>query len=214
MKPLIRELVAGASASAFLVGLAVVTNLSFLPLLGLSAAVYAGVRMALPEPPVEMVAAGITRAELEATVSQIRAKAARFDHFGDRHKNPMRKQLRHIAQLVRDMIGHLKRDPTNLALAAEFLDLQLPKALRIVETFTLLKEQKHLDDSARRRLADAEDTIAMIEKAFAAQHSRMIESDVMAFEVDRRVYEELLRLDGDVDLWEGDDRLERPLERN
>jgi len=51
VKRFIRELVAGAWASAFLVGLAVVTNLSCLPLLGLSAAVYAGVRMALPGPP-------------------------------------------------------------------------------------------------------------------------------------------------------------------
>lgn len=212
MKPITRELLAGASASVFLVGLSAIGNLPFLLALGLSAAVYFGVRMALPAPAVEMVADGITKHELEEAVKEIRLKAARFDHFGDRHKNPMRKRLRHIAQLVRDMIGHLKRDPTNLALATEFLDLQLPKALRIVETFTVLKEQKHLDASARRRLEDAEQTITMIEKAFAAQHSRMLESDVMAFEVDRRVYEELLRLDGEIDLWQGDDRVGQPAE--
>ena len=48
MKPAIRELLAGASASAFLIGLVTVAHLPFLLSLGLSAAVYLGVRMALP----------------------------------------------------------------------------------------------------------------------------------------------------------------------
>lgn len=204
MKPLNREFASGATASAFLVGLAALTNLSFVVLFGLSAAVYFGVRMALPDPAQQEVAEGVTRSQLEATVKEIRRQAARFDHFGDRLRNPMRQRVRHIAQLVRDIMGHLKRDPTNQAMAAEFLDLHLPKALHIVETFTVLTEQKHLDDAARGRLSEAEETIDLIEKAFTAQHTRMLESDVMAFDVDRRVYEELLSLDGQIDRWADD----------
>ncbi|MEO1368168.1 MAG: 5-bromo-4-chloroindolyl phosphate hydrolysis family protein, partial [Acidobacteriota bacterium] len=188
-----------------LVGLAALTNLTFPILVGLSAAVYFGVRLAVPDRAAEMVAEGITRSQLETTMREIRSQAARFDHFGDRLRNPSRRQVRRIAQLTRDIIEHLKRDPSNLVVATEFLELHLPKALRIVETFTLLSEQKHLDDVGREHLAEAEKTIGMIEKAFAAQHTRMLESDVEAFDLDRRVYEELLRLDGQIDRWADDD---------
>ncbi|MEO1085483.1 MAG: 5-bromo-4-chloroindolyl phosphate hydrolysis family protein, partial [Acidobacteriota bacterium] len=115
------------------------------------------------------------------------------------------RQVRHIAQEVRDLIGHLKRDPSNLDATTEFLDLHLPKALRIVERFTLLSEQKHLNEEGRRNLAEAEKTIGLIEEAFRAQNAHMLASDVEAIDLDRRVYEELLRLDGQVDRWADDD---------
>ncbi|MEM1181567.1 MAG: 5-bromo-4-chloroindolyl phosphate hydrolysis family protein [Acidobacteriota bacterium] len=205
MKSLKRELVSGAAASALLVGLAVFTNLAFPVLLGISAAAYVGVRMVVPGASAAEVAEGISRVRLEETVRDIRAQAARFDHFGDRHKNPMRKQLRRIAQLTRDINGHLKRDPSNVEVATEFLEVHLPKSLRIVENFTVLSEQDHLDEEGRQRLAEAEKTIGLIEKTIAAQHARMLKSDVEAMDMDRRVYEELLRLDGEVDRWADDD---------
>jgi hypothetical protein len=41
--------------------------------------------------------------------------------------------------------------------------------------------------------------LALIGKAFAGLHGRLLEADVREFRVDRRVFEELLRLDGPLD---------------
>ncbi|MEM6795076.1 MAG: 5-bromo-4-chloroindolyl phosphate hydrolysis family protein [Acidobacteriota bacterium] len=193
MQKLTRELVAAGLAGVVFIGASLATGV--LPALGLSAAAYLGLRLVLPSPKPAQLAGGITQKELDETVRHIRRQAARFDHFGDQLRNPMRARLRRIAQVTRDIMTHLKRDPANLSLAAEFLEMHLPKALRIVEGYTQLSKQPHLDDASKARLEETHSTIEKIEKAFEAQHNRLLESDVIAFDVDRRVYEELLRLD-------------------
>lgn len=52
-----------------------------------------------------------------------------------------------------------------------------------------------LDDQARRELEASEETIALIERAFQAQHSKLLAAGFREFTIDRRVFEELLELD-------------------
>ncbi|MCG8454945.1 MAG: 5-bromo-4-chloroindolyl phosphate hydrolysis family protein [Holophagales bacterium] len=206
MRPLFRELVAGGAASAFLAALAFGSQLGFVPLLGLAAAVYLGVRWLIPDPAAAQVASGVTRGQLETTVSRIRSKARELEEIAGQLEGvsvvgtQVPGQLRIMSGTVRDLVSHFERDPENLVLASDFLELHLPKALSLIRRYAFLARQPHLDASAREELRGSEDTIALIARAFGQQHGRLLEDDVREFRVDRRVFEELLRIDGRFDL--------------
>ncbi|MEM8932613.1 MAG: hypothetical protein AAGE94_15630, partial [Acidobacteriota bacterium] len=79
MRPLARELVAGLGASAGFVGLLLGVQLGFVPALALSAAVYLGLKLMIPNRAEEEVAEGVTRARLATAVGTIRRTAKRFE---------------------------------------------------------------------------------------------------------------------------------------
>ena len=199
MSPAKREILAGGASSLAFVGLFMGVGLGLWPAVGLAAVVYTAVRLLIPKPvdpgTVE-VAAGITRAQLDAARTKIIGYAERFEALAPTIAKPsIAQDVADIGRIVRELMIHFDRDPVNLDRAQDFLGLQLPKALRIVERYAWLASQRYLDDPMRQELEESEKTIELIEKAFEVQHGRLLERDVREFTVDRRVFEELLRLD-------------------
>ncbi len=191
MKPLHRELVAGAGAGFFL--LMMLPRVGLLPALILAAMVFLALRVMLPARGRRKV--GLSRGQLE-TLHQLRAKAVRFDELATKISTARVAEVsRKMGQIVRDLGQQFERDPDSLLPAGEVLEVHLPKALSIVERYSWLAAQNYLDDDARRELAAAEETIQLIEEAFVALHSRLLGRDLRELSVDRRVFEELLQFD-------------------
>lgn len=192
---LLREVAAGGMASVFF--LATVKLIPALPVtLLLAAGVYAGVRL-LVSTAMQDEAAGSDA--LRAARSDLLAKSQRFHQLAERIRNDQAAaSCRRLAQLLRDLVDHFERDPAYVDRARTFLDLQLPKAMDIVERYAFLLGQRHLDASGRRELEASERTLSLMERAFEEQHRRLLDQDVRDFSLDRRVFEELLRLDGSV----------------
>lgn len=127
----------------------------------------------------------------------LRTRGARFDQLAQRVKPPeLAQTVRRIGQLVRDLVQHVDRDAANLERIEGFVAGELPKAFEIVERYALLSGQDHLDDRARGELESSAETIALIERVLEEQHRRLLASDVRELTIDRRVFEELLELDG------------------
>jgi hypothetical protein len=201
MKSGLRELVAGGGAALFLVGLVLGGAFELLPALGLAAVVYLALRLLLPRStePAE-VAEGVSRDDFERTIREVLETAGRFEaqalEIGD---SKVATDTEQIGKIVRDLVKHFERDPASLHRSEDFLSLHLPKALGIVERYAWLARQPYLDERARRELDASQETIAMIEQAFEVQHRKLLADDLREFNIDRRVFEELLQLDPQVE---------------
>ena len=200
MSTVVREFLAGGASILLLLGLQLATDFDLLPAMGLAAVVYVALRLLLPSaaPRVEEVevAQGVTREDLGTTTQDLLATAEKFEHLAKGiRKAAIAEDLRAIGRIVRDLVKQFERDPQNLHLAEVFLSTHLPRAQAIVERYAWLARQRYLDEQARRELEASEETIALIEKAFEAQHGKLLAEDFREFHVDRRVFEELLHLD-------------------
>ena len=193
----LRELIAGLGASGTFIGLLSLTQLGLLPGLGLAAVVYLALRLLLPEPfDQKEIAEGVTRVDLDRTKGEIQRSARRFQELGQEIADPeVAKNAAAIGRTVRDLVSHFERDPKNLHRAESFLSMHLPRALEIVERYTWLGKQPYLDAAAREELRASGETVALIGRAFEAQHRQLLSEDFREFKVDRMVFEELLRLD-------------------
>lgn len=188
----LREVLAGVGASALLVGLSVVGSLALLPALGLSAGAYLGLRLLIPtrsEPRHATGSSGPLLGQLERT-------AARFEELAPGIPTPaVAEDVGDLARLTRDLVPRLRRSTDALERSRVFLEMQLPRALQLVERYAWLVRQPYLGPAARDELEAAERTISLVEKALEEQHRRILSEDVREFSLDRRVFEELLHLD-------------------
>lgn len=200
MTTTVREIVAGLAASATFLWLVSGAGIVWWGGLLLAGGVYGGLRLLLPGrqgDPRDEVAPGITRAQLEQVTDQVAGIADRFVAAAAAlPESETSHRIDNIGRISHDMVANFHNDPGDLHLAGDFLALHLPKALRIVERFTDLATQPHLDQVAQDRLRDAEETIVMIEAAFARQYRLFLEQDFRDFQIDQRVFQELLVLDG------------------
>ena len=209
----LRELIAGVGASGMLVGLLTVGGLGLPLSLGLAVVSYFGVRLLLPAaskpppPPAGPSELDVAKASLERRARQFESLALRIGKWPVAHDTEV------LARIVRDLGKHFDRDPENVSRSRDFLDLQLPKAVEIVERYVWLTEQPYLDPRARKELEASEKTIRLIEKAFEEQHRRLLAEDLREFTIDRRVFEELLRLDERLELAETGTRRDAGTER-
>ena len=196
-----------------LVGLLTVGGLG-LPLgLGLAVVTYFGVRLVLPAPAKPSPPPAAPN-ELETAKAMLEQKARKFEALALRiGKGPVAHDTEVLARIVRDLGKHFDRDPANVSRSRDFLDLQLPKAVELVERYVWLSEQPYLDPRAREELKSAEKTIRVIELAFEEQHRRLLAEDLREFTIDRRVFEELLRLDERLELVETGTRRDAGMER-
>lgn len=162
----------------------------------LAAGVYFGVRLLVSSAMREAAESGDGLADAR---DDLLRTSQRFHDLASRiRETDVAESCRRMAQLLRDLVDHLERDPMNVDRARTFLDLQLPKALDIVERYAFLLGQRHLDEAGRGELEASERTLRLMERAFEEQHRRLLDQDVRDFSLDRRVFEELLRLDGSV----------------
>ena len=193
MKPIVRELVAGAAASAFLVVLLGATPVGFGIALALSGAVYLGTRLLLPArasvPPVPRESGS------EGQVRQLRAAAARFAELSSKVERGVGEDLRRVARALENIADQLRRDPERLFQAGELMALHLPSAKNLVERHVDLADRPHLDGNAQQELEESRRTIGRVAEAFENHYGRLLEQDVQELRVDRMVFEELLRLD-------------------
>ena len=191
---MLREVAAGGVAGIFF--LATVRIVPVLPVTVLLAAgVYLGVRLLVSS---VMKSEPEDTSTLAAARGDLLAAAQRLDKLADGIGLPAASASCHrLAELLRELVEHFERDSANVDRARTFLDLQLPKAMDIVERYAFLLSQRHLDPAGRRELEASKKTLRLMEHAFEEQHRRLLDQDVRDFSLDRRVFEELLRLDGD-----------------
>lgn len=194
MKTLGRELMAGGAASAAFVGLAVASPLAWWALLPLSLAVYGGVRLLLPLP-VEPAAERPEAQRAAAVVATARAGADRLDGIAPRLRAEPASSLRGIAAALREMAHDVAVDAADAPAAAAFLSLHLASTLTVAERYAELAHRPLADARAKAQLADCERTLVVVRTAFEAHARSLVDSDLEALDLDRRVLEELVRME-------------------
>ena len=131
-----------------------------------------------------------------AAGSDLTGRAKRFQALG--------REIRHhktapllvsIGDRIHELVQHIRRDPKHLELADELIRHHLPKAQALVEEYVRLVDQPNLGEHHAEELAGMETTIRLLDGALETQNRRCLAEDVGTFNLDRRGFEEVLRLD-------------------
>lgn len=105
-------------------------------------------------------------------------------------------RLLRLADELDRLDRRLAARPKEVVEAEFFVEVQLPQALVLAETYARLAASEPLGDRARDELQAAAESLDRLHRAIEEQHRRLVEQDLREFAVDRRVFDELLRLDG------------------
>ena len=105
-------------------------------------------------------------------------------------------RIRALAKELQRLDRELESHP-DLAVDAEFfVSVQLPQAIDLVERYAELVKTPEPDDRTLKELRATEATFDLLLSAIREQSRRFAKHDLHEFAIDRRAFEELLRLDG------------------
>ncbi len=121
--------------------------------------------------------------------------ATALELSGKREKVPasMHRHLDGILAGTERLLHLMRNDAADVAPGTRFLNRYLPAAHRVVDEFARLtatgKEQASL-------LTQTEETLDRLEKAFAAEHDRLLANDAMSLSAELKVLDKLLQMEG------------------
>lgn len=189
-----REWLAGGAAGAFFVGVSFATGLGFPVALGLAAAVYLGIRLTVPvRQPVE---APSPDRIVEQRIAEVEARGGRFAELASRSRRPeVAQSLQRVSRTVAELAREFRKNPDAMLSCGEFLEMHLPSALSLAERHVALSSRSHLDAAGKTELEQSASTLDKVAQVFEQQLSRLLADDVRELQVDRLVFEEILRLD-------------------
>ncbi len=92
---------------------------------------------------------------------------------------------------VERILDCMRRDPADLAPGSRFLNRYLPAAHRVVDEYARLSAA-----GAPQPPTGLEEVLERLEKAFAAEHSRLLQNNAMSLDAELKVLDSLLKMDG------------------
>jgi hypothetical protein len=140
-------------------------------------------------PAVPGVDRDVLTAQLKQAYGRLRgieaaARSIAVPEFGER--------LERITRIGHGILGEIERDPRDALRARRFLNIYLDSAERVTLEYARTHRQvrnRPLEDNFRQLLVDMEQT-------FAAQHRKLLESDVLSLDVEIEVLNARLKREG------------------
>ncbi len=199
MNELVRQLTAGAAASAvFLAGFLGAALVWWLAL-GLAAGVYAGVVLLVPrkrEAHEIEVTAGVTRAELDHAIGLCRGAAAELTKLSESPaiRAEMAESFRRLADIVAAIGEDFQADPRDLRHSRGFVDHHLGALLEIARTYAKLRAAR-LDAAGEQRLSAARARILGYVDRFDAIYQACLANDFQKLETSTAALDQILEID-------------------
>ncbi len=149
---------------------------------------------------VAFLMSALAPSDKKAVESELTARAKRFQTLGHRIRGgETASRLAGIGERIHELVQHIRRDPQHLEQVHELVHHHLPKAQALVEEYVRLVDQPNLEPRYAEDLAEMESTVRLLDRALETQNRRFLARDVDTFSVDRRGFEEVLRLDYSLD---------------
>jgi 5-bromo-4-chloroindolyl phosphate hydrolysis protein len=104
----------------------------------------------------------------------------------------MREELDTISDLCRKIFKIVKEDPQDLKMAKRFLNTMLPSLERIINHAVLLFEAPSLDESGKKALSDALESVQLLRRATQSQINKLFENNILDLDVELEVLKKSL----------------------
>lgn len=182
------DLVPGAAAVAVLLVVQFVLGLPLLVGLGISVAVYLGVRLLLPEADPE-IAPGVRRSQFVTGLAALEQRLVRVTQLGGGVVKPdVRRRVDSLIATSGRVIAHVREDPADLPIARPLLELYLDSTHSILTNYVRLSSRGVA--SAEEPLAKAEnEAVPLLEAKVTELYDQLQREEVVALSVDSELVE-------------------------
>lgn len=142
-----------------------------------------------------VLAAGVTQAELDATVAICRQSGQRFQELAERVPEPeIRDMVREIADISLHIADNFIQDPADLRQARDFI-YHLGRAVQLIENYVRHSGQRHLSDDEAAVLRQTEGQIAHIRDAFHTHLRNFRADNIRQLAIGGKALGDILRLE-------------------
>ncbi len=108
--------------------------------------------------------------------------------------------LNRVVKLSDQLVHATEKDPRDEPQLRSFFNHYLPSTIKIVKCYLdISQQQKNKTDEIKATLAKTEQSLYTIENAFKNQLTKLLDNDILDLDVEVKVLEQSLRLDGLVD---------------
>ena len=122
--------------------------------------------------------------------SQIRALARRI------RKPSVLARIKEIDVAVEKILGVIRKDPSKLRAARQFLDYYLDATIQILTKYVDISSQDLKDATIQASLARVEGMLGTIKDAFDAQLAKLLTDDVMDLDVAMETLKQTIEMEG------------------
>jgi len=145
----------------------------------------------------EMIAPGITRAELDAVLTEGAEKVRAIRNAGrlsDTYE--IRQEIEGIAQIADAIFADFKRDPKDIKAVRRFLTYYLDATHKIVLKYRELSAGYGKTQETREILARVEKTLPLIRATYEKILQKTLEDDYLDLDVELKVLETTIKMEG------------------
>lgn len=145
----------------------------------------------------ELVSPGVTRAELNAVLTEGAAKVRAIRNAGRlADKIEVRQEVEGIAQIADAIFADFKRDPKDIKAARKFLTYYLDATERIMVRYHELSTGYGKSQAAIEMLAKVERTLPLIRATYEKILQKTLEDDFLDLDVELKVLESTIKMEG------------------
>lgn len=136
------------------------------------------------------------RRELLAKTRPFRESAAELIRKKTLLPQNLHESLEGIHRSALAIIECIMTDPKDVASGTRFLERYLPATHKVIDEHLRLVRERHLSSEIEKALNLSIEVLQRLEKAFANEHTALMENDVLHFTAELKVLDSLLKMDG------------------
>ena len=105
-------------------------------------------------------------------------------------------QLRRLQRTAKDLLNHLEKNPSRIALAYKFIDYYQDRAVKIVKQYQELEETHLTTDKVQDLKQRMKQTLAALDEAYRDQFEHILNDQIISADAELKVMEQQLNAEG------------------
>ena len=105
-------------------------------------------------------------------------------------------QLRRLQRTAKDLLSHLEKNPSRIALAYKFIDYYQDRAVKIVKQYQELEETHLTTDKVQDLKQRMKQTLAALDEAYQDQFEHILNDQIISADAEIKVMEQQLNAEG------------------
>ena len=105
-------------------------------------------------------------------------------------------QLRRLQRTAKDLLNHLEKNPSRIALAYKFIDYYQDRAVKIVKQYQELEETHLSTDKVQDLKQRMKQTLAALDEAYRDQFEHILNDQIISADAELKVMEQQLNAEG------------------
>ena len=105
-------------------------------------------------------------------------------------------QLRRLQRTAKDLLSHLEKNPSRIAMAYKFIDYYQDRAVKIVKQYQELEETHLTTDKVQDLKQRMKQTLAALDEAYQDQFEHILNDQIISADAEIKVMEQQLNAEG------------------